>query len=48
MEPEVTQRGGSAREGSSKGKKPKTRMRLMCSLYRNEYGNFKLAGAREE
>jgi hypothetical protein len=42
----LTLRGGCITEGQGKGRKPKTYlMRLMCSLYRNEYRNFKLAGA---
>jgi hypothetical protein len=41
----VTLRGGCAREGLGKGRKPTTWMRLMCSLYRNECRNFKPARA---
>jgi hypothetical protein len=40
---QVTLRGGYAREGWGKRRKPKTWMRLMCSPYRNEYRNLKLA-----
>jgi hypothetical protein len=41
---QVTVRGGCAQEGQGQGKKPNTLMWLMCSLYRNECRNLKLAG----
>jgi hypothetical protein len=31
------------REEQGKGRKPKTQMCLMCSLYRSKYNNLKLA-----
>jgi hypothetical protein len=42
---QVTLRGGHSQEGQGKEQKPKTLMWLMCSLYRNEYRNLKVAEA---
>jgi hypothetical protein len=41
----VTLRVDHAREGYGKGRKPKTCMWLLCTFYRNEYNNLKLAKA---
>jgi hypothetical protein len=38
-----TQRGECAGEQQEKGRKSNTWMWLMCSLYRGEYSNLKLA-----
>jgi hypothetical protein len=37
-------KGRLCKGGMGQGKETKNLMRLMCSLYRNEYRNFKLAG----
>jgi hypothetical protein len=38
-------RGQCTQEELGKGREPKTQMWLMCSLYRSEYSNLKLAEA---